>query len=184
MRRRTWADLKKPARDGHGASSRWHDGSFQAKIRADYRTHRTRSRRLDHVKLDQATRAYLEEIRFAVLATASADGMPQQSVMWYELDGDVIMMNTARGRVKDRNLLRDARASICVEDGYRYVTITGMIAMDDDQTIAQRDIERLATRYHGTERASEMMRDQFGKQQRVTLRMSIDRVDAHGFDAQ
>lgn len=131
--------------------------------------------------LDSAQRAFLDEVRFAVLATANPDGLPHQSVMWYVLDGDQIMMNTRRGRVKDRNLLRVNRASICVEDGYRYLTITGAIELNEDQAVAQADIERLATRYHGSDRAAEMMRDQFGSQTRVTIRMSIDTIDAHGF---
>ena len=49
-------------------------------------------------------RAFLNEKRFAVLATINKDGTPQQTVMWYELQGDEIMMNTAHGRLKDRNL--------------------------------------------------------------------------------
>jgi PPOX class probable F420-dependent enzyme len=132
--------------------------------------------------LDQPIRTFLEEPRFGVLATVNADGSPQQTVIWYLLRGDEIVMNTARGRKKDRNLLHDDRASLCVEDQYRYVAIEGKITLDDDRQRAQRDIETLAIRYHGPEQAATMMRDQFGNQERVTLRMSIDRVDVHGFE--
>ena len=131
--------------------------------------------------LDPKVRAFLEETRFAVLATVRPDGRAQQSVMWYDLDGDTVVMNTARGRVKDRNLVQDNRASICVEDAYRYVTIEGAVTMVEDHLRAQADIERLATRYQGREKAQEMMRSVFGSQQRVTLLLAIDRVDAHGF---
>lgn len=131
--------------------------------------------------LDPAVKTFLEEIRFGTLATINRSGAPQQSVMWYELQGDEIMMNTKRGRLKDRNLINDNRASLCVDDGYHYVTLVGRITMNDDQAVAQADIHRLATRYEGPERADEMTRDQFGKEERVTLRMSIDRVSAHGF---
>jgi PPOX class probable F420-dependent enzyme len=133
------------------------------------------------VALEPAIREFLNEMRFATLATVNTDGAPQQSVMWYLVDRDTIMMNTLRGRVKDRNLISDNRASICVEDGYRYVTISGRIAMNDDQAVAQPDIKALAARYEGPDRAEEMMQATFGQQQRVTLRLSIDRVDAHGF---
>ena len=50
--------------------------------------------------LSDAARAFLAEKRFAVLATISRDGLPHQTVMWYELRGDDIIMNTAAGRVK------------------------------------------------------------------------------------
>lgn len=125
--------------------------------------------------------AFLNEQRFATLATINASGTPQQTVMWYLIDGDTFLMNTARGRLKDRNLVTDNRASVCVEDGYRYVTITGRITMIDDQSVAQADIKALATRYQGADKAEEMMTATFGNQERVTLRMSIDRVSAHGF---
>ena len=77
-------------------------------------------------------RTFLEEERFAVLATVNA-GSPQQTVMWYEVRGDTIVMNTKRGRKKDRNLIRDPRASVCIEDGFRYVTLEGTIEIIDDQ---------------------------------------------------
>lgn len=131
--------------------------------------------------LDPTVRAFLDEVRFAAVATINPDGTPQQTVLWYELQGEEIMMNTAGGRVKDRNLRRDPRTSFCVEDGYRYLTLTGTCALIEDQEIAQADIRRLAVRYHGPERGEQMSREQFQKQDRVTMRMSIDRVSAHGF---
>lgn len=130
--------------------------------------------------LTDAVRAFLEEPRFAVLATIGRDGTPQQTVMWYELQGDRIMMNTKRGRVKDRNLRRDARVSVCVEDGYRYVTITGTCEIHTDPEQGWRDIERLAVRYHGAERAAEMAR-QFRREDRETLSIAIESIAASGF---
>ncbi len=130
--------------------------------------------------LNSAQRTYLEEKRFAVLATIGQDGMPQQSVVWYELQGNEILMNTRRGRRKDRNLVRERRASICIEDGYRYLTIDGTVTLNDDQAVAQPDIERLATRYHGPEAAAEQMRDQFSKEERVTVRLRIEEVYGQG----
>ncbi|MCC6315790.1 MAG: PPOX class F420-dependent oxidoreductase [Thermomicrobiales bacterium] len=131
--------------------------------------------------LTDEQRRYLEDVRFAVLATMNPSGTPQQTVMWYYLDGDDLVMNTMRGRKKDRNLLLAPRASACVEDGYRYLTLTGPITLDDDPVSAQVDIARLATRYHGREQAEQMMRDDFSKQERVTLRLAIEGIDAHGF---
>jgi PPOX class probable F420-dependent enzyme len=134
--------------------------------------------------LSEAARQFLAEKRFAVLATIGADGMPHQTVMWYELRGDTIMMNTAVGRLKDKHLRRDARASVCVAEGYTFVTITGSIQMDEDPTIAQEDIKQLAIRYHGQEEGERQARDQFTKQRRVTLNLSISRVIENGLDGE
>jgi PPOX class probable F420-dependent enzyme len=131
-------------------------------------------------KLTPAIRAFLEEKRFAVLATLAAVGAPQQTVRWYLLEDDHVLMNTARGRVKDNNLRRDPRASICIEDGYRYVTIEGVIEMIEDQKTAQADIVRLAIRYHGQAKGQGMAAS-FGQQQRVTLHLSIRNIIANGF---
>lgn len=134
------------------------------------------------MELSPAARAFLEEPRFCVFATIGKSGLPQQTVLWYELQGDTIMMNTAPGRVKDHNLRRDPRASFCVEDGYRYLTITGTCELQsDDQEQAQADIARLAVRYEGPERGEQMAANQFRKQRRETIRLRVERVDAHGF---
>ena len=131
--------------------------------------------------VNDEVRAFLDEPRFAVLATLDPDGMAQQTVMWYRFDGDRVLMNTARGRKKDLNLLHDRRASICIEDRYRYVTIAGETELIEDQERAQADIKALAIRYHGQERGEEMARDQFAKQERITILLSLGRVISHGF---
>jgi PPOX class probable F420-dependent enzyme len=131
-------------------------------------------------QLTETARAFLGERRFAVLATINRDGTPQQTVMWYELQGDEIMMNTARGRLKDRNLDRDQRISICVEDGQRFVTLRGTVALNDEQEVAQADIKRLAVRYDGAEQAEKSAAN-FRKEHRITLRMKIEGVLERGF---
>jgi PPOX class probable F420-dependent enzyme len=130
--------------------------------------------------LTDAQRAFLEEPRFAVLATTMEDGRIQQTVMWYELRGDQIMMNTVPGRVKERNISRDPRVSVCVEDGYKFVTIQGRVVETiDDQDIAREDIVALARRYQPD--APESARDVFRQQERQTILISIDHVIANGF---
>ena len=128
--------------------------------------------------LSAELRAFLAERRFAVLATINADGTPQQTVVWYELQGDEIMMNTAAGRIKDKNLRRDPRISICIEDDYRFITITGRARLIEDQATAQADIERLGVRYDGADSAKRQM-ERFSKQQRVTIRLPIEKVVVH-----
>jgi PPOX class probable F420-dependent enzyme len=126
--------------------------------------------------ISEQARAFLTEKRFAVLATLNSDGTVQQTTMWYLLEGDTIVMNTKIGRLKERNLRRDPRISICVEDGYKYVTISGKVEFIDDQEIAQRDIHRLAVRYQGEEEAARQVANQYAKEQRVTLHLQCERI--------
>ena len=132
--------------------------------------------------LSEAARAFLAERRFATLATINPDGTPQQTVMWYELRGDHVVMNTARRRKKDQNMLHDPRISICVEDEYRYVAIAGVAELIQDQVVAQSDIAALALRYEGPERAAAMVRDNFSRQERITFLLTVANADVHGFE--
>jgi PPOX class probable F420-dependent enzyme len=130
--------------------------------------------------LSEAVRRFLSEKRFAVLGTIGRDGVPHQTVMWYELRGDDIIMNTKVGRVKERQLRRDPRCSVCFGDAYTYVTIAGTAQLIDDQPTAQEDIKRLSTRYHGPEKAERQVREQFSKEQRMTIRLPAEHVIVYG----
>ena len=128
--------------------------------------------------LSDAARAFLAEgSRFCVLATINADGTPSQSVMWYEPRDNVIMMNTEVSRLKLKNLRRDSRASICVEQGYKYVTISGTVTLDDTPETAQADIYALARRYNPDFKDGDYA--VFATQERVTILLSIDKVSEH-----
>ncbi len=129
--------------------------------------------------LSEKARALLQERRFAVLGTINKDGSPQLTTMWYLLDGDVILMNTKAGRTKERNMRHDPRISVCIEDGYSYVTISGTVEMIDDPQVAQRDIYRLAVRYNGEEEAKRQMEEQFSKETRVTLHLKLEHIIEH-----
>ncbi|MGZ3585457.1 MAG: PPOX class F420-dependent oxidoreductase [Ktedonobacterales bacterium] len=133
------------------------------------------------LELGDEVRQFVEQPHYAILATIGSDGMPQQTVLWYELQGDEIMMNTAAGRVKDRNLRRDPRASVCVTADGMAVTFTGTVTLNDEQDRALADIHRLAVRYDGPEAAERVTRDQFSKQHRVTVRLKIEKVVPQGF---
>ncbi|MFI5272502.1 MAG: TIGR03618 family F420-dependent PPOX class oxidoreductase [Ktedonobacterales bacterium] len=130
--------------------------------------------------ITDAVREFLQAKRFAVLATISPDGTPHQTVMWYELRGDSIMMNTRVGRLKAAALRRDARASVCIADGYTFVTVSGAVTLDDNQRTAQSDIRALAIRYHGQEEGERQSREQFSAQQRVTINLPIQHLIAYG----
>lgn len=125
--------------------------------------------------LSENARAFLQERRYPVLATINADGTPQLSAMWYLLEGDTIVMNTKVGRLKERNMRRDPRVSVCFEDG-GYLTISGTAEFIEDQATAQADIYRLAVRYEGEESARQQMEAQFSKKQRVTFRIKCEHI--------
>jgi PPOX class probable F420-dependent enzyme len=125
-----------------------------------------------------AVRAFLAEPRFGVLATINPDGTPQQTVMWYDLRGDQILMNSAIGRRKIANIRRDPRVSLCVADGYRFVTIRGRALLIEDQAIAQADIAHLAARYYGPQAPGAI--EEFRRQQRVTILLPIEHVYVRG----
>ena len=126
--------------------------------------------------LSDKARAFLNEKRYAVLATLHADGSVQQTVMWYLLEGDTIVMNTKKGRLKDRNIRRDSRISVCIQDGYSYITISGKATLNNDLETGQRDIYRLAVRYNGEEAAQRQMRESFSREQRETIYLPITHV--------
>ena len=125
-------------------------------------------------------RAFLDEARFAVLGTTNPSGSPHLTVMWYLLEGDEIVMNTKRGRAKERNLRRDPRASFMVTDGYDFVRIDSAIRIIEDARVGYEDIRRLAIRYHGEEVGDRQARDTFSKQERITLRLPIEKVYSDG----
>lgn len=133
------------------------------------------------VGLTPAVREFLDERRFAVLATINESGVPQLTAMWYELQGDEVMMNTVAGRLKHRNLRRDPRVSLCIVDGERYVTLYGRVTLMDEQARAQEDDQHLALRYDGPEKAAERA-PIIALQHRVTIRMALTHIHARGFD--
>jgi PPOX class probable F420-dependent enzyme len=110
-----------------------------------------------------------------VLAVLTDEGAPSQSVMWFDLDPDrpdTILMNTKVGRAKDRYLRRDPRVSLCFEDALTWVALRGRVELDDDRERALGDIQALARRY-GDDPA------EFAGQQRVTIRMQVEKVIRH-----
>jgi PPOX class probable F420-dependent enzyme len=127
--------------------------------------------------LNERQRRFLEAPRFGALATVEPDKAPHLTVMWYLLDGDEIMFNTARGRRKPENLARDGRVALLVADGYTFVRVTGRAVESATGEAAMNDIHRLAVRYDGEESAARQMA-RFRTMERVSYRMRIGRVYA------
>lgn len=127
------------------------------------------------VALPENVREFLASgLRFATIATTDPDGAPRQAVIWYTLDGDDLIINSAVGRRWPANLVRDPRISMAVadaEDGYRWVGLTGVTDAVTDQPTAQADIAAMARRYHADEpdEAERMIRDRFERQERISF---------------
>jgi PPOX class probable F420-dependent enzyme len=114
----------------------------------------------------------LAEKRWAVMATVGKDGMPSQSVVWFDLDPDedVVLANTLAGRLKHRHLQRDPRVSFCIEDGTHYLTMEGRAELSPDPGMA--GIWAMARRYGEGEGS-------FAVGERINIRVRIERVIWH-----
>jgi PPOX class probable F420-dependent enzyme len=95
------------------------------------------------------------------------------TVLWADADERHVLVNTAEGRVKDRNLRRDPRAAVSVVkegDWYRWVSVTGIVVERVTGPQAEEHIDRLSWRYDG--QAWTPVEDQI----RVLYRIRPDRV--------
>lgn len=89
---------------------------------------------------------------FGQLVTLNPDGSPQVTVLWVDADDRHVLVNTAQGRAKDRNLRRDPRAALSVvKDGdwYRWVSVTGTVVERITGSEADAHIDSLSRRYDG-----------------------------------
>lgn len=102
------------------------------------------------VTLNETVRRLLDEPNIAVLATINADGSPQTSPVWVGRDGDEVVISSARGRRKDRNIHRDPRVSLTVygrHDPESYAEIRGRAMVTED--VGRELAVRLAEKYKG-----------------------------------
>jgi PPOX class probable F420-dependent enzyme len=87
----------------------------------------------------------------AALTTLGADGSPQTSVVWCDVDGDLVRVNTMRGFAKERNMRRDPRVTLLCYDPrrpLRYLEIRGrVVQMTEDGAAAH--LDAIASRYAG-----------------------------------
>jgi PPOX class probable F420-dependent enzyme len=90
-----------------------------------------------------------EKKAFCFLATLMSDGSPQVTPVWMDYDGTHILINTAKGRVKDRNMRRDPRVAVAIhdpDDPYRYLQVQGKVVKITEEG-ADEMIDRLAKKY-------------------------------------
>ncbi|MEU9162216.1 PPOX class F420-dependent oxidoreductase [Streptomyces sp. NPDC048424] len=121
--------------------------------------------------------------RTGKLSTVREDGSPHIAPIWFVLDGDSFVFNTGKDTVKGRNLARDGRVALCVDDDqppFSYVVLQGRAEIsgyDDDADALLTWATRIGARYMGEERA-----ESFGRRNAVPsellVRVPIDKVIA------
>ncbi len=94
-----------------------------------------------------------EKTTFAHLATAMPDGSPQVSPVWVSYDGKYVVVNSAKGRLKDRNMR--ARPSVALsildpENPYRYLSVRGRVVEVTEEGAVDH-IHQLAKKYMGVD---------------------------------
>jgi PPOX class probable F420-dependent enzyme len=91
---------------------------------------------------------------FAYLATVMPDGTPQVTPVWFNTDREHILVNSAQGRVKDRNMRRRPAVALVIqdpEDEYRYLQVRGRVVEITTEG-ARQHIDTLAGKYTGKDR--------------------------------
>ncbi|MEU8825577.1 PPOX class F420-dependent oxidoreductase [Streptomyces sp. NPDC048636] len=107
---------------------------------------------------DQWQKFLSEGTRTGKLSTVRADGSPHIAPIWFLLDGDDLVFNTGRDTVKGRNMARDGRVSLCVDDDrppFSFVTVQGRAELTDEVGQVRDWATRIAARYMGQDRAEE-----------------------------
>ena len=105
-------------------------------------------------EIDDSIKQLLTGKNFAFVATLMKDGSPQITPTWIDFEGDTILINTAEGRTKQKNVSRDQRVAISIVDQnnpYNMVTIRGKVTEQTSKG-ADEHIDKLAKRYLGVDK--------------------------------
>jgi len=115
---------------------------------------------------------------FANLATLNPDGSPQVTPVWVDFDGSHVIVNTARGRVKAKNLAREPRVALSIadpENPYRYLGIQGRV-VEMTEKGGDAHIDKMAKKYLG--------KDSYPFRQpgevRLVVKIAPDKVHTNG----
>lgn len=95
-----------------------------------------------------------QKVAFAHLATLMADGRPQVTPVWFDLDGHDFRVNSAKGRVKDKNMRRNKDVALSIQDpdnAYRHLAVQGKI-VEITEDGADAHIDALAKKYLGKDK--------------------------------
>ncbi len=119
-----------------------------------------------------------EKKAFLFLATLMPGGSPQVTPIWFNTDGDHILINSAKGRVKDRNMRARPQVALCIADPmnpYRYLQIRGKV-VEFTTSGADEHIDALTFKYRGIPKYPNRQPGE----ERILYKIKIEKVDAHG----
>lgn len=126
-------------------------------------------------ELTAADVALLTGPHYATVVSMNPDGTPHATVTWIDAAEGHVLVNTAEGRTKARNLRRDPRVAVLVtEHPYRWVSITGTVVAAETGPEAESHIDALSRRYDGRPWTP------VEGQVRVRFRIRPDRVIRYG----
>ena len=100
-------------------------------------------------KIEGRARELIEGKNFVTIATLDSEGRPQLNVIWGDVDGDHVVVNSEEDRAWPENVRRDPRVTLVVVNGenpYEYVRIRGRV-VEDTHDGAREPIDQLAKKY-------------------------------------
>ncbi|WP_370091971.1 PPOX class F420-dependent oxidoreductase [Streptacidiphilus sp. MAP12-20] len=118
--------------------------------------------------------------RTGKLATVRKDGRPHVAPVWFVLDGDDLLFNTGKDTLKGRNLARDGRVAICVDDDrppFSFVIVEGTATLSEDLPEVRHWATRIGARYMGEDRA-EAFGERNGVPGELLVRVRVEKVVA------
>jgi PPOX class probable F420-dependent enzyme len=120
----------------------------------------------------------LQKPAFASLATLMPDGSPQVSPVWCDYDGKHVIVNSAKGRVKDKNMRANPKVALSIMDPanpYRYLGIRGRV-VEITESGADQHIDKMAKKYMNVDRYP----NRTPTEVRVIYKIAVDRVNTMG----
>ena len=129
------------------------------------------------IALPQSVKKILQDKAYGHVITFNPDGKPQLTMVWMDVEGDEVLFNTAEGRVKPKNLRRDNRIIISVQDRndpQSYMVFHGKASVTEAGADAQ--IDKLAKRFLGVDKYP------FRRpgEKRLIVRVKVDRIGGYG----
>jgi PPOX class probable F420-dependent enzyme len=129
------------------------------------------------IALPQSVKRILQDKAYGHVITFNADGKPQVTMVWMDVDGDEVVFNTADGRLKPKNLRRDPRVIASVQDRndpQSYMVFHGKASISEAGADAH--IDKLAKRFLGADKYP------FRRpgEKRLIVRIKVDRIGGYG----
>lgn len=118
---------------------------------------------------------FLGGAHFGKLAISTEDGSPHVTPIWYMYEDGKVIVNTTTDRFKFRNMVRDPRVALLVDNGYSYILIRGKARLAKERD-AKKDIETLAIRYLGVREGRKLTRLRYWKFTRVSFEIVPEKV--------